>query len=122
MAAEVCGYSFRDDVVIKSPTDRRLYRILRLSNGLTAILVHDPEIFPQSDAQSLKEEEEDEVMEEDEDDDDGEEEDEEEDEDEEEEDEEEEEEEDENEGLPHKKTKRAGRSFPTKKVILRDIR
>uniref|UniRef100_A0A1D1XVB1 Insulin-degrading enzyme n=1 Tax=Anthurium amnicola TaxID=1678845 RepID=A0A1D1XVB1_9ARAE len=35
-----------DDVVIKSPTDRRLYRLLHLSNGLCALLVHDPEIFP----------------------------------------------------------------------------
>ncbi|CAN6468935.1 unnamed protein product [Victoria cruziana] len=114
------GYTFRDDVVVKAPTDRRLYRILRLPNGLTAIIVHDPEIFPQSDAQSGKGEEEEEVMEEDEDDDDGEEEDEEGDEDDEEGDEEgdeeEDEEEDENEGLPHKKRKKAGRSFPTKKA------
>ncbi|XP_020689577.1 nardilysin-like isoform X1 [Dendrobium catenatum] len=35
-----------DNVVIKSPTDRRSYRILHLPNGLTAVLVHDPDIFP----------------------------------------------------------------------------
>lgn len=35
-----------DTVVIRSPIDRRLYRILHLTNGLTALLVHDPEIFP----------------------------------------------------------------------------
>ncbi|XP_020086086.1 nardilysin-like isoform X2 [Ananas comosus] len=40
------GVSFSDDVVIKSPTDRRSYRILRLPNGLCAVLVHDPEIYP----------------------------------------------------------------------------
>lgn len=34
-----------DNVVIKSPADRRSYRILHLPNGLTAVLVHDPEIF-----------------------------------------------------------------------------
>ncbi|XP_028549687.1 nardilysin-like [Dendrobium catenatum] len=35
-----------DNVVIKSPTDQRTYRILHLANGLTAVLVHDPDIFP----------------------------------------------------------------------------
>ncbi|KAG1338961.1 Nardilysin-like [Cocos nucifera] len=35
-----------ESVVIKSPTDRRSYRIIHLSNGLTALLVHDPEIYP----------------------------------------------------------------------------
>ncbi|XP_020576431.1 nardilysin-like [Phalaenopsis equestris] len=35
-----------DNVVIKSPTDRRSYRVLHLPNGLTAVLVHDPDIFP----------------------------------------------------------------------------
>lgn len=34
-----------DDVVIKSPNDRRSYRILHLPNGLFALLVHDPEIY-----------------------------------------------------------------------------
>lgn len=35
----------RDDAVIKSPSDRRSYRILHLPNGLCALLVHDPEIY-----------------------------------------------------------------------------
>ncbi|XP_073294298.1 nardilysin-like [Primulina huaijiensis] len=34
-----------DDVVIKSPADRRLYRYIELANGLCALLVHDPEIY-----------------------------------------------------------------------------
>ncbi|KAH7677794.1 nardilysin protein [Dioscorea alata] len=38
-----------DDVVIKSPADRRLYRVLHLANGLTALLVHDPEIYSDGD-------------------------------------------------------------------------
>lgn len=33
-----------DDIVIKSPNDRRLYRLIQLHNGLSALLVHDPEI------------------------------------------------------------------------------
>ncbi|XP_030537462.1 nardilysin-like [Rhodamnia argentea] len=35
-----------DDVVVKSPNDRRLYRLIHLHNGLCALLVHDPEIYP----------------------------------------------------------------------------
>ncbi|WOL14776.1 nardilysin-like [Canna indica] len=35
-----------DDVVVKSPTDRKSYRFLHLPNGLCAVLVHDPEIYP----------------------------------------------------------------------------
>ncbi|KAK8971183.1 hypothetical protein KSP40_PGU010729 [Platanthera guangdongensis] len=35
-----------DEAVRKSPTDRRSYRIVHLPNGLTAVLVHDPDIFP----------------------------------------------------------------------------
>ncbi|KAI4373362.1 hypothetical protein MLD38_011493 [Melastoma candidum] len=35
-----------DDVVVKSPHDKRLYRFLRLDNGLSSLLVHDPEIYP----------------------------------------------------------------------------
>ncbi|GAB2274251.1 hypothetical protein Dimus_009016 [Dionaea muscipula] len=35
-----------DEVVIKSPNDERLYRYLELHNGLTALIVHDPEIYP----------------------------------------------------------------------------
>ena len=36
-----------DDVVIKSPNDKRLYRLIKLENGLTALLIHDPDIYPQ---------------------------------------------------------------------------
>ncbi|KAB2088930.1 hypothetical protein ES319_A03G032100v1 [Gossypium barbadense] len=35
-----------DSVVIKSANDRRLYRVIQLSNGLVALLVHDPQIYP----------------------------------------------------------------------------
>ncbi|CAA6669256.1 unnamed protein product [Spirodela intermedia] len=35
-----------DSVVVKPPTDKRLYRMLHLANGLCTVLVHDPEIFP----------------------------------------------------------------------------
>ncbi|CAK7323528.1 unnamed protein product [Dovyalis caffra] len=35
-----------DDVVIKSPNDKKLYRVIELDNGLCALLVHDPEIYP----------------------------------------------------------------------------
>ncbi|GKV20787.1 hypothetical protein SLEP1_g30857 [Rubroshorea leprosula] len=38
--------SSSDDVVIKPPNDRRLYRVIQLHNGLCALLVHDPEIYP----------------------------------------------------------------------------
>ncbi|KAL3850535.1 hypothetical protein ACJIZ3_012417 [Penstemon smallii] len=34
-----------DDVVVKSPNDKRLYRFIQLTNGLCALLVHDPEIY-----------------------------------------------------------------------------
>ncbi|KAK4492122.1 hypothetical protein RD792_002919 [Penstemon davidsonii] len=34
-----------DDVVVKSPNDKRLYRFIQLNNGLCALLVHDPEIY-----------------------------------------------------------------------------
>ncbi|KAK4779447.1 hypothetical protein SAY87_015553 [Trapa incisa] len=37
-----------NDIVIKSPNDRRLYRFIRLDNGLSALLVHDPDIYPDS--------------------------------------------------------------------------
>eukprot|EP01018_Ginkgo_biloba_P028826 Gb_06505 [translate_table: standard] len=33
-----------DKTVVKSPSDNRQYRILHLANGLTAVLVHDPQI------------------------------------------------------------------------------
>ncbi|RWR80472.1 nardilysin-like protein isoform X1 [Cinnamomum micranthum f. kanehirae] len=92
------GSSSSDEIVIKAPTDRRLYRLLHLPSGLTALLVHDPEIFPDTplqDSEPLengKEEEEgdDDEDEEDEDDEDEEMEDEDDDEDDEEEEEDEE--------------------------------
>lgn len=40
-----CVFS-SDDIVVKSPSDRRLYRVIQLENGLTALIVHDPEIYP----------------------------------------------------------------------------
>ncbi|KAL3653227.1 hypothetical protein CASFOL_002908 [Castilleja foliolosa] len=39
-----CVFS-SDNVVLKSSTDRRLYRFIQLTNGLCALLVHDPEIY-----------------------------------------------------------------------------
>ncbi|XP_010522008.1 PREDICTED: nardilysin-like [Tarenaya hassleriana] len=42
--------SSSDDVVVKSPNDRRLYRTIELENGLCALLVHDPEIYPDGSA------------------------------------------------------------------------
>ncbi|KAF7119559.1 hypothetical protein RHSIM_Rhsim13G0059900 [Rhododendron simsii] len=45
MAVGGCTFS-SDDIVVKSPTDRRLYRYVQLQNGLCALLVHDPEIYP----------------------------------------------------------------------------
>ncbi|PIN02720.1 Nardilysin [Handroanthus impetiginosus] len=44
MAVGGCAFS-SDDVVVKSPTDRRSYRFIQLTNGLCALLVHDPEIY-----------------------------------------------------------------------------
>lgn len=35
-----------DDIVEKSPNDKRLYRYIQLPNGLCALLVHDPDIYP----------------------------------------------------------------------------
>ena len=59
-----------DDIVIKSPTDRRLYRYVQLRNGLCALLVHDPEICEHSstgNTEDVDEEEEDDDEEEGED-------------------------------------------------------
>ena len=42
MAAAV---SRDDELVVKSPSDNRSYRLLRLANGLCALLIHDPEIY-----------------------------------------------------------------------------
>lgn len=105
--------SSSDEIVIKAPTDRRLYRLLHLPNGLTALLVHDPEIFPDAppqDSEPLENGKE----EEDEDDDDEEEDEDDEDEEEEDEDDDEDDEEgEEDEEVPDKKT---GGVMPTKKV------
>lgn len=47
----VAGCTFlSDDIVIKSPNDWRSYRYIQLSNGASAaLLVHDPEIYSDSD-------------------------------------------------------------------------
>ncbi|CAH8339714.1 unnamed protein product [Eruca vesicaria subsp. sativa] len=34
-----------DNVAVKSPNDRRLYRVIELENGLSALLIHDPDIY-----------------------------------------------------------------------------
>lgn len=49
-----------DDIVIKSPTDRRLYRYVQLHNGLCALLVHDPEICEHSSTGNTEDEDEEE--------------------------------------------------------------
>jgi len=49
----VAAGSRDDELVIKSPNDQRSYRLLRLANGLSALLVHDPEIY----AEEMQEEE-----------------------------------------------------------------
>ncbi|KAL6967814.1 nardilysin [Sarracenia purpurea var. burkii] len=53
MAVGGCTLS-SDDIVIKSPTDRRLYRYIQLQNGLCALLIHDPEIYPEGTLQPYK--------------------------------------------------------------------
>lgn len=80
-----------DDVVLKSPNDRRLYRLIHLPNGLRALLVHDPEIYPEGPPKHVSNE--DEVEEEDDDDEEEDEDEEEEEEDEDDDDDDEEEEE-----------------------------
>jgi nardilysin len=63
-AAAAATLSSSDDVVLKSPNDSRLYRLIHLENGLQALLVHDPEIYPEgppkTDAMDEDEEEEEE--------------------------------------------------------------
>lgn len=77
--------SSSDEIVIKSPNDRRLYRLLHLRNNLSALLIHDPEIYSNDKHREGDEEEdeEDEDYEDDEDDEDDDEDDEEDEEDEE---------------------------------------
>lgn len=101
-----------DDVVIKSPNDKRLYRVIELENGLCALLVHDPEIYPDGvpDESGTVEYSENDVEEEEDDDDDD-------DEEEEEDDDEEGEEEEENSEGEEEKGK-GGASLQTKKVSL----
>jgi hypothetical protein len=105
-----------DDMVIKSPNDRRLYRLIELENGLRALLVHDPEIYPDGPPETLENGEQvEEECDEDGEDSEGEDED-----SEEEEEEEEEGEEEEGEGEDHEvegKGKK-GASSQTKKVSL----
>jgi len=103
-----------DDVVIKSPNDKRLYRVIELENGLCALLVHDPEIYPDGvpDESGTVEYGENDVEEEEDDDDEDDDEEEEDDE----EGEEEEEEEENSEGEEEKG--KGGASLQTKKVSL----
>lgn len=112
MALGSSSSSSSDEIVIKAPTDRRLYRLLHLPSGLTALLVHDPEIFPDT---PLQDSEPFENGKEEEEGDDDEEEEEEEDEDEEDEEmeDEDDDEEEEDEEVTDKKT---GGVMPTKKV------
>ena len=53
MASSACTFS-SDDIVIKSPNDSRLFRLIELENGLQALLVHDPEIYPDGRPKSLE--------------------------------------------------------------------
>ncbi|XP_004294732.1 PREDICTED: nardilysin isoform X1 [Fragaria vesca subsp. vesca] len=104
-----------DDVVVKSPNDKRLYRLIKLDNGLTALLVHDPEIGEaqlSKDSERTEEAEEEDEEEEDEDED----EDDEDDEDDEEDSEEDDEEEDEEDEDELKKKKKKGGDSQTKKA------
>ncbi|KAJ1297238.1 hypothetical protein BS78_01G362300 [Paspalum vaginatum] len=75
--AAAAAASRNDELVIKSPNDQRSYRLLRLDNGLCALLVHDPEIYadgyPPQDSkphedEEMEEEDEDESWKDDEDD------------------------------------------------------
>lgn len=118
MAAAV---SRDDELVIKSPNDKRSYRLLRLGNGLRALLVHDPEIYadgyPPQTSKPCEDEEMEEVDEEDEDvDDDSEEYSDEEGEDDDEEDGEDDEEEDE--GEPKRRNEKVGAEPIVKKVAM----
>jgi len=62
--------SSSDDVVVKSPNDSRLYRLVHLKNGLQALIVHDPEIYPEGAPKDGSVDEDDEDEEDDEEDDD----------------------------------------------------
>ncbi|KAL0884547.1 hypothetical protein Bca101_008528 [Brassica carinata] len=43
-----------DNVVVKSPNDQRLYRVIELENGLCALLIHDPDIYPEGSAADVE--------------------------------------------------------------------
>uniref|UniRef100_A0A0E0KDF5 Peptidase M16 N-terminal domain-containing protein n=1 Tax=Oryza punctata TaxID=4537 RepID=A0A0E0KDF5_ORYPU len=112
-----------DELVTKSPSDHRSYRLLRLPNGLCALLVHDPEIYPDGypdphaskphKDEDMEEEEEEDDDEEDGDEDDGDEEySDEEGEDDEDDEGDEEEEDDEEDGSEPKRRKEKGSSEP----------
>ncbi|KFK43001.1 hypothetical protein AALP_AA1G066600 [Arabis alpina] len=61
MSVTTKAVSSLDNVVVKSPNDRRLYRVIELENGLCALLIHDPDIYPEGsvvDADQVDEEEE----------------------------------------------------------------
>ncbi|KAH0997662.1 hypothetical protein GBA52_021526 [Prunus armeniaca] len=45
-----------DNIVITPPNDIRSYRLIELENGLTALLVHDPEIYPEGPPEQAEEE------------------------------------------------------------------
>lgn len=113
MASARCTFS-SDNMVIKSPNDSRLYRLIELDNGLQALLIHDPEIYPDGPPKTLENGEQ--VDEENDDDAEGSEEEEEEDEDEDEDDEEDEDEEDEDEDEEVKEKGKKGSSSQTKKA------
>lgn len=36
-------------LVVKAPSDKRLYQVVHLKNGLSALLIHDPQMAPKSD-------------------------------------------------------------------------
>ena len=120
MASSACTFS-SDDIVIKSPNDSRLYRLIELENGLQALLVHDPEIYPDGPPKSLEnghevDEDLDEEEEEEEDEDVGDDEEDDEEEEDEEEDDDDDEEEEEEEDHEVKGKGKKGASSQTKKV------
>lgn len=53
MGGNGCVWS-SDEIVIKSPNDKRLYRVIELENGLCALLVHDPEIYSDDSSKTLE--------------------------------------------------------------------
>ncbi|CAG7900169.1 unnamed protein product [Brassica rapa] len=63
---ETKAVSTLDNVVVKSPNDRRLYRVIELENGLSALLIHDPDIYPEGYAADQMDEDDDEDGEEEE--------------------------------------------------------